>query len=120
MELASNLLLSEEIKQTMSILPRRLSGVEVSQYFGQVKKPFKEVSSTFKRHLEVQRGSLFDGYYKKHRDAELLFCQSTSGVAVVFCPSDHSGVWAGLIVKGSLGKRTQQTLECIAKEKGLI
>jgi hypothetical protein len=118
MELAANLLLSEEIKQTMSILPRNLSGV--SQYLGQVKKPLKEVSSTFKRHLEVQRGSLFDGYYEKHRDAELLFCRSTGGVAVVFCPSDHSGVWTGLIVKGSLGKRTQQTLESIAKEKGLI
>ena len=120
MELASNLLLSEEIKQTMGILPRNLSRAEVSEYFGQIKKPLKEVSSMFKRYLEEQRGSLFDGYFEKHRDADLLSCRSADGVEVVFCPSDHSGVWAGLIVKGSLGKRTQLTLEGIAKDKGLI
>ncbi len=120
MELASNLLLSEEIKQTMGILPRNQSRVEAPQYFGQVEKPLKEVSSMFKRYLKEQRGSLFDGYYDKHRDSELLCCRSADGVAVVFCPSDHTGVWAGLIVQGSLGKRTQQMLEGIAKDKGLI
>ena len=93
MELASNLLLSEEIKQTMGILPRNHSGAQVPQ---------------------------FDGYYEKHRDSALLSCRSADGVSVVFCPSDHTGVWAGLIVQGSLGKRTQQTLEGIAKDKGLI
>jgi hypothetical protein len=120
MELASNLLLSEEIKQTMGILSRNLSRAEVSQYFGQIRKPLKEVSSMFNRYLEEQRGSLFDGYYEKHRDSDLLSCQSADGVQVVFCPSDHSGVWAGLIVKGSLGQRTQLMLEGIAKDKDLI
>jgi hypothetical protein len=120
MELASNLLLSEEIKQTMGILRRNLSRTEVSEYFGEIKKPLKEINSYFKRYLEEQRGSLFDGYYEQHKNSELLSCRSAKGVDVVFCPSDHSGVWAGLIVKGSLGERTQLTLEGIAKEKGLI
>jgi len=120
MELASNLLLSEEIKQTMEILPRNLSKAEVSEYLGRIKQSPKEINSMFKRYLEDQRGSLFDGYYEKHRTSELLSCRSAEGVKVVFCPSDHSGVWAGLIVKGSLGERTQLTLEGIAKDKGLI
>ena len=45
MELASNLLLSEENKQTMGILPRNQSKVEVPQYFGQV----EEVSVRYSR-----------------------------------------------------------------------
>jgi hypothetical protein len=120
MELASHLLFSEEIKQTMGILPPNLSKAEVSEYFAQIKKPLKEINSMFQRYLEEQRGSLFDGYYEKHRNSELLSCRTAEGVEVVFCPSDHSGVWAGLIVKGSLGERTQLTLERIAKDKGLI
>ena len=67
MELASNLLLSEEIKQTMGFLPRNLSRAEVSQHFSRIKNPLKEVNSMFKRYLEDERGSLFDGYYEKHR-----------------------------------------------------
>ncbi len=55
MELASNLLLSGEIKQTMGILPHKHSRVEVSQYFGQVEKPLKGVSSMFKEYLEKER-----------------------------------------------------------------
>jgi hypothetical protein len=58
----------------------------------------------FKGYLEEERGSLFDGYYEKHRNSDLLSCRSADGVQVVFCPSDQSGVWAGLIVKGSLGR----------------
>jgi len=120
MELASNLLHSEEIKQTMAILPRNLSKSQVSDYFAQIKHPPKEINSMFKRHLEEQRGSLFDRYYEEHRTSELLSCRTADGLEVVFCPSEHSGVWAGLIVKGSLGARTQRTLEGIAKEIGLI
>ena len=41
MELGSNVLVSEEIKQTMGILPRNQARREVSQYFGQVGKPLK-------------------------------------------------------------------------------
>ena len=37
-ELAANLLLSEEIKQTLGILPRIRSKGEVPQYFGQVEE----------------------------------------------------------------------------------
>jgi hypothetical protein len=88
--------------------------------FAQIKKPMQEINSTCQRYLEEQRELLFDGYFEKHRNSELLSCRTTEGVEVVFCPSDHSGVWAGLIVKGSLGERTQLTLEGIAKAKGLI
>jgi hypothetical protein len=80
MELASNLLFSGEIKQTMGILPHKHSRVEVSQYFGQVEKPLKGVSSMFKEYLEKERDSLFDGYFEKHRDSELLSCRSTDGL----------------------------------------
>jgi len=120
MELASNLVLSEEIKRTMGIVPHKHSRVDAAQHCGPVEKPQKEFSTPFKQYLEKQRGSLFDGYYEKHRDAALLSCRSADGVSVVFCPSDHTGVWAGLIVQGPLGKRTQQMLEGIAKDKGLI
>ena len=37
-ELGANLLLSEEIKQTLGILPRIRSKGEVPQYFGQVEE----------------------------------------------------------------------------------
>ena len=50
----------------------------------------------------------------------LMPCGLANGVAIVFCPSDHTGVWGGIIVKGGLGKRTQKMLEGIAKDKGLI
>ena len=59
-------------------------------------------------YLGKQRGALFDGYYEKHRDSTLLSCRSADAVSVVFCRSDHPGVWVGLIVQGSLGKRIQQ------------
>ncbi|HYY26488.1 MAG TPA: hypothetical protein VE860_00995 [Chthoniobacterales bacterium] len=120
MELASDLVLSEEIKDTMGVLPHKESKVDVSKYFGGVEKPPREFSSKFRGYLEQQRGSLFNGYYEKHQGSELFSCRSRDGVTVVFCPSDHTGVWAGLIVQGSVGKRTQQMLEGIAKDKGLI
>jgi hypothetical protein len=120
MELASDLVLSEEVKGTMGVLPHKDSKIEGSKCFERVEKPPREFSSKFREHLEKQRGSLFDGYCEKHRDSELLSCRSRDGVTVVFCPSDHTGVWAGLIVQGSVGKRTQQMLEGIAKDKGLI
>jgi hypothetical protein len=104
----------------MRILPRNLSQPEVSEYFAQIKKPMQQINSTFQRYLEEQRELLSDGYFGKHPNSELLSCRTTGGVEVVFCPSDHSGVWAGFIVKGSLGERTQLTLEGIAKAKGLI
>ena len=72
MELASNLLLSEEIKQTMGILPRNHSGAQEPQ---------------------------FDGYYEKHRDSTLLSCRSADSVSVVFCRSDHPGVWWSALFK---------------------
>jgi hypothetical protein len=120
MELASDLVFSEEIKDTMGVVPLKESKVDVSQYFDPVEKPPREFSSKFRGYLEKQRGSLFDGYYKKHRDSELFTCRSRDGITVIFCPSDHTGVWAGMIVQGSVGKRTQQMLESIAKGKGLI
>jgi hypothetical protein len=120
MELASSLVLSENVKQTMEIVPCKCSRVERSQYFGQFEKPPKEFNPTFRRYLAKQRDSLFNVYCGKHLDSELLSCRSADGITVVFCPSDHTGVWAGQIVQGSVGKRTQQMLEGIAKDKGLI
>jgi hypothetical protein len=54
MELASNSLLCEEIKQTMGIPPRNHSRAEVPQCFGQVEEALKEISSMFKQHLTLE------------------------------------------------------------------
>ena len=108
MEFQSSLILSSEIKQTMRLMPCKESRVEVSRHFGQVREPLNE------------RSSLFGEYVEKHRNSELLACGLANGVAIVFCQSDHTGVWGGMTVKGGLGKRTQKMLEGIAKDKGLI
>jgi hypothetical protein len=108
MEFQSNFILSDEIKQTMGKVPLDQSRLKVSGRFEERRKPLHD------------QGSLLEGYVAKHRNCELLSCRAADGLEVVFCPSDHRGVWAGLIVKGSLGKRTQGMLEGLAKKKGLI
>ena len=46
------------------------------------------------------------------------------GGAALFCPSDHTGIWAmqreGLRAKGKVGKPVQDILEGLAKETGTI
>jgi hypothetical protein len=106
MEFQSNLILSDEIKRTLGKVPS--DRFKIPERFGEHRKPLNE------------RRALFEGYVERHRNSDLLCCCSSDGIQMIFCPSDHTGVWAGLIVKGSLGKRTQGMLEELAKEKGLI
>jgi hypothetical protein len=108
MEFQSLFVLSDEIRQTMRIMPRNQSRVEVSRLSGQTRKP------------QHERSSKLGGYFERHKDFDLVSCQSSDGIALVFCPSDHTGVWTGQVVKGVLGKRTQTILENIAKDKRLI
>jgi hypothetical protein len=108
MEFQSYFILSGEIRRTMRIMPRNQSRVGILRQPGQVKKPQHEGSSKF------------GGYVERHKDFDLITCQSSDGIALVFCPSDHTGVWTGQIVKGVLGRRTQTILERIAKDKRLI
>ena len=108
MEFQSFFILSDEIRQTMKMMPRNRSRVEVSRLSGQVRKPQDEGNSKL------------GGYVERHKDFDLVTCQSSDGIALVFCPSDHTGVWTGQIVKGELGKRTQTILKNIAKDKCLI
>ena len=108
MEFQSSLVLSDEIKQSMEKMSRTQTRFDVSRSSGKIRKPLSE------------RHSAFWGYVQKHQDSQLFACRSGAGIAMVFCPADHTGIWAGMIVKGSLGKRTQGILERIAKDKGLI
>jgi hypothetical protein len=108
MEFQSYLILSDEIRRTMRVMPRDQSEVELSRQPVQVRKP------------QPERSSRLGGYFERHKDFDLVTCQSADGIALVFCPSDHTGVWTGQVVKGVLGARTQTILEKIAKDKCLI
>ncbi len=106
MEFQADFILSEEIKETMKIMPG--DRTRVSPYLNRSRKPMQE--------LRFRLGS----YFERHKHSDLVGCWSSDGIELVFCPSDHTGVWTGRIIKGVLGKRTQAILETIAKEKHLI
>src|ERR1700761_6109909 len=36
----------------------------------------------------------FEEYIEEHKNSKLLFCWYAKGVAIVFSPGDHHGVWA--------------------------
>ena len=65
----------------------------------------------------------FEEYIEAHKNSKLLFCWYAKGVAIVFSPGDHHGVWAmqreGIKGKGTLPEYALEIVEQIAKEKGL-
>ena len=65
----------------------------------------------------------FEEYIEAHKNSKLLFCWYAKGVAIVFSPGDHHGVWAmqreGIKGKGILPEYALEIVEQIAKEKGL-
>ena len=65
----------------------------------------------------------FEEYIEEHKNSELLFCWYAQGVAIVFSPDDHHGVWAmereGIRGKGKLPEYALEIVERIAKEKAL-
>ena len=94
--------------------------------------PYEEAITTATRFIE---GSLaetdvltgwdlsFEEYIEAHKNSKLLFCWYAKGVAIVFSPGDHHGVWAmqreGIKGKGILPEYALEIVERIAKEKGL-
>ena len=65
----------------------------------------------------------FEEYIEAHKNSKLLFCWYAKGVAIVFSPGDHHGVWAmqreGVRGKGILPEYALEIVERIAKEKAL-
>src|SRR5271155_2657115 len=94
--------------------------------------PYEEVKAATKRFLEESMtetdvltdwDSSFAKYIEEHKNSKLLFCWYAQGVAIVFSPSDHHGVWAlqreGIRGKGILPEYALEIVERIAKEKAL-
>ena len=65
----------------------------------------------------------FEEYIEEHKNSKLVFCWYAQGVAIVFSPGDHHGVWAmereGIRGKGVLPEYALEIVERIAKEKAL-
>jgi hypothetical protein len=94
--------------------------------------PYEEAKTAATRFIE---GSLeesdvltgwdlsFEEYIETHKNSKLLFCWYAKGVAIVFSPADHHGVWAmqreGVTGKGILPEYALEIVERIAKEKAL-
>jgi len=107
---------SDKIKKTMRVLlyDEAKAGVSrvISQGFGESEVPLTDWDLWFVEYVE------------KHRDSRLLFCWFAKGGAALFCPTDHTGIWAmqreGLRAKGKVGGPAQAILEGLAKETGFI
>jgi hypothetical protein len=106
----------EKIKKTMRVLPydEAKAGVlrVISEGFGEKEEQLTDWDLSFGEYVE------------EHRDSRLIFCWFAKGGAALFCPSDHTGIWAmqreGLRAKGKVGKPVQDILEGLAKETGTI
>jgi hypothetical protein len=106
---------SKRVRETMRILPyeEALSGVSRV-----IEKPLEETGGLIEWDLS------FSEYIREHRTSTLLFCWCAKGLAVVFSPSDHHGIWVmareNVSGKGKLPEFALDALEGIAKEKGLF
>ncbi len=94
--------------------------------------PYEEAKAKTMRFIEGSIGESevltgwelsFEEYIEEHKSSKLLFCWYAQGVAIVFSPSDHHGVWAmqreGINGKGVLPQYALEIVERIAKEKAL-
>src|SRR5271165_3918817 len=94
--------------------------------------PYEEAKAATKRFLEESMlesevltdwDSSFAKYIEEHKNSKVLFCWYAQGVAIVFSPSDHHGVWAlhreGINGKGVLPEYALEIVERIAKEKAI-
>jgi hypothetical protein len=94
--------------------------------------PYEEAKAASKRFLEESMSetdvltdwdSSFAQYIEERKNSKLLFCWYAQGVAIVFSPADHHGVWAlqreGIAGKGVLPEYALEIVERIAKEKAL-
>jgi hypothetical protein len=94
--------------------------------------PYEEAKTAATRFIEGSPEQLevltgwdlsFEEYIEEHKNSKLLFCWYAHGVAIVFSPGDHHGVWAmereGIRGKGMLPEYALEIVERIAKEKAL-
>ena len=94
--------------------------------------PYEEAKTAATRFIEGSPEQLevltgwdlsFEEYIEEHKSSKLLFCWYAKGVAIVFSPGDHHGVWAmereGIRGKGILPEYALEVVERIAKEKAL-
>jgi hypothetical protein len=65
----------------------------------------------------------FEEYIEEHKISKLLLCWLAEGIAIVFSPSDHHGIWTmqreGIKGKGVLPNFALEIVERIAREKAL-
>ena len=94
--------------------------------------PYEEAKTAATRFIEgsAEKAELltswdlsFEEYIEEHKNSKLPFCLYAHGVAIVFSPGDHHGVWAmereGIKGKGMLPEYARKIVERIAKEKAL-
>ena len=94
--------------------------------------PYEEAKTAARRFIEgsAEKSEVltdwdlsFEEYIEEHNNSKLLFCWYAQGVAIVFSPGDHHGVWAmereGIRGKGMLPEYALEIVERIAKEKAL-
>ena len=115
MSLTPNLEDSERISRTMRVLSYQEAKEGVSRYL--------EESSNERADLTDWDLS-FAEYIEEHKNSKLLFCRYARGVAVVFSPADHHGMWAmqreGNRGKGVVPEHLLTFFEDLAKRKGLV
>ena len=105
---------SKRVRETMRVLSYEEAKAGVSRV---IEKPLQEKGALIDWDLS------FSEYIEEHKNSKLLFCWYAQGVAIVFSPGDHHGVWAmqreGIKGKGILPEYALMTVEGIAKEKAL-
>jgi hypothetical protein len=106
---------SKRVRETMRIVPYEEAVSGVSRF---IEKPLEETGALNRWDLS------FAEYIREHQNSTLLFCWYAKGLAVVFSPSDHHGIWVmereNVSGKGKLPEFALNSLEEIAKEKGLF
>jgi hypothetical protein len=114
MSITRDLMDTTRIQRTMRVLPYEEAKAATTRF----------IEGSLEKSDELTGWDLsFEEYIEEHKSSKLLFCWYAQGVAIVFSPSDHHGVWAmqreGVKGKGVLPKYALEIVERIAKEKAL-
>src|ERR1700757_3522346 len=115
LSLMPNLEHSERISRSMRVLSYEEAKEGVSRY---IEEPLQEKGGVTSWDLS------FAEYIEEHKNSKLLFCRYARGVAVVFSPADHHGIWAmqreDTRGKGVVPEHLLTFFEDLAKRKGLV
>src|SRR5258708_14281363 len=114
MSITRDLMDTTRIQRTMRVLPYEEAKAATTRF----------IEGSLEKSDELTGWDLsFEEYIEEHKSSKLLFCWYAQGVAIVFSPSDHHGVWAmqreGVKGKGVLPEYSLEIVERIAKEKTL-